>query len=98
MFPRTMNAFICILITLLLLGTIGATFGDYYSSSYKWGFQNNCYFGFKTAMNFTDTPNQGLPYDSSIVGYWNMNEGSGTVAQDSGNWKVRKCAQLWRRK
>jgi hypothetical protein len=83
MFPRTMNAFICILITLLLLGTIGATFGDYYSSSYKWGFQNNCYFGFKTAMNFTDTPNQGLPYDSSIVGYWNMNEGSGTVAQDS---------------
>ena len=48
-------------------------------------------------MNFTDIPSQGMPYDRTLVGYWNMNEGSGTVAADSsrnGNNGTITCA-LW---
>ena len=30
-------------------------------------------------------PHEGLPYDSSLVGYWDFNKGSGVVAYDSSN-------------
>jgi hypothetical protein len=59
---------------------------DYYPSSYNWSFQNYCYLGFGKGINFTNAPNRGVSYDSSLVGYWSMNEGSGTVTSDgSGN-------------
>jgi len=71
-------------IVLFLLGIVGGAFGqNYYSASYTWGFQNYSYLSFNQPVNFTDTPHQGLPYDSNLVGYWNMNEGSGSVANDS---------------
>jgi hypothetical protein len=39
--------------------------------------------GFNQAMNFTNAPNRGLLFDSSLVGYWNMAEGSGMMLHDS---------------
>ena len=82
--PYTRKALTCLIVALSLLGIVGAAFGwDYYQTSYNWGFQNYSYLGFNQAMNFTDAPHQGVPHDSSLVGYWNMNEGSGTVAHDS---------------
>ena len=84
MFQHITRAFTCLMVALLLLGIAGAMFGmDYYPATYYWGFQNCCYLGFNQAMNFTTVPNQGVLHDSSLVGYWNMNEGSGTVAHDS---------------
>jgi hypothetical protein len=76
-----------LIVVLLLLSSLGVAFGwDYYPASYNWSFQNYSYLGFNQAVNFTEAPHQSLPYDISLVGYWNMNEGSGTVAHDlSGN-------------
>jgi|GEM_PF-1101610 hypothetical protein len=75
------------MVALSLLGMVGATFGwDYYPTSFSWGFQNNCFFGFNQAVNFTSAPQLGVPHDDSLVGYWAFDEGSGTVANDgSGN-------------
>ena len=84
---RIMKTFMCLMVVLSMLSVVSTAFGwDYYPTSYHWDFQNYCYLGFNQAMNFTDAPHQGTPYDSSLVGYWNMNEGSGAVAHDlSGN-------------
>jgi hypothetical protein len=83
-FSPIRKAFTCLTIVLLLSGVVGAAFGwDYYPASYNWGFQNYSYLSFNQPMNFTDTPRQGLPIDGSLVGYWNMNEGLGVVANDS---------------
>ena len=72
------------MVALSLLGIVGAAFGlDSYPTSYHWGFQNYCYLGFNQAMNFTDAPHQGASNDSSLVGYWNLNEVQGAVAHDS---------------
>ena len=41
---------------------------------------------FNQAEIFSYVPSQGAPYDISLVGYWNLNEGSGTITHDlSGN-------------
>ena len=74
----------CFGLALLLLGIAGVAFGlNYYPTSYHWGFQNYSYLGFDREMNFIEAPNQGVLYDGSLVGSWNMNEGSGTIAYDS---------------
>jgi hypothetical protein len=72
---------------LLLLGIVGIALGlDYYPALHHWDFQNYSYLDFNQAMNFADAPQQGVPYDSSLVGYWSMNENTGSVAYDgSGN-------------
>ena len=81
------KAFAFLFVTLSLLSIVNISFGlDYYPTSYLWDFQNQSYLGFSQAMNFTETPYQGIPHDSNLVGYWNMNEGIGDVARDtSGN-------------
>jgi len=49
-------------------------------------FQNSSYLSFNQEMNFTDAPRQGVNNDSSLIGYWSMDEGAGSVAHDgSGN-------------
>ena len=75
----------CLLTTLALFGFIVSAFGDiYYSSaSNVWDFQNYGYLDFNQAINFADNPHLGISYDSNLVGYWNFDEGSGTVAYDS---------------
>jgi hypothetical protein len=84
MHQRFRKVFVCIVVFLLLAGIVSAAYGrDYYPVTYRWWFQNSCYLGFNQAINFTNSPHQGVFYDSSLVGYWNMNEGSGGVAHDS---------------
>jgi hypothetical protein len=56
---------------------------NYNPVSNSWNFQNSNAFSFGQTINFTDTPHLGVPDDSRLVGYWNLNEGSGVVAQDS---------------
>jgi hypothetical protein len=77
------KTFACLLVALSLFGIVGAAFGgDYYPTSFLLDFQNYCYLGFNQAMNFTDAPHRGASYDSSLVGYWSMDEDTGTVAHD----------------
>ncbi len=72
-----------ILIVLLLLIAVGAvSAGGNYSASYQWDLQNSTYLNFNQTMSFSEIPHQGVSNDSSLVGYWNMNEGSGTLVQD----------------
>ena len=78
-----MKAVSCLMTVLLLLGVSIAFGWSYYPASHNWGFDNYCYLSFNQAMNFTETPRQGLFNDSSLVGYWSMNEGVGLVAYDS---------------
>ena len=94
------KAFTCLVVVLLLLDSVGATSGwEYYPASYAWGFQNNCYFSFESAMNFTDIPYQGLLNDNSLVGYWNTNEESGSIVHDSSgngfNGTLSSIAPTW---
>ena len=48
-----------------------------------WNFGNSTYFGFNQQISFIITPNQGVPYDNSLVSYWRMDEGNGTILDDS---------------
>ena len=74
----------CLIVIFFMLSIVGVAFGsEDYQPSYSWGFQNYCYLNFSRAMNFTDTPSLGMPNDSSLIGYWNLNEGLGAVAYDS---------------
>jgi hypothetical protein len=74
----------CLMFAMLLLSIIGNAFGsDYFPALYQWNFQNHCYLDFNQGMNFTNQPKQATNYDSSLVGYWNLNEGSGSLATDS---------------
>jgi hypothetical protein len=84
-FPRTCKIFAS-LIVVLLLG-IGASSGwEYYPISSNSDFGNYCYLSFDEGTNFTAPPYQGISYDSTLVGYWNMGEGAGSVVYDnSGN-------------
>ncbi len=70
-----------------LSAIVSTSFGlDSYSSSNIWTFGNSSYFTFNQSVNFTDIPTKGVTNDSSLIGYWNFNEGSGTIAHDaSGN-------------
>ena len=57
-----------------------------YPASYVWSLQNNIYFGFNNAITLSEAPKQGVANDSSLVGYWSANEGSGNMTYDlSGN-------------
>jgi len=87
MSPRKKEVFIYLIATFSALVVVSPVLGwDYYPSSYNWSFQNYCYLDFSKGMNFTHAPHKGVPYDNSLVGYWSMNEGSGTVTSDgSGN-------------
>jgi hypothetical protein len=72
------------MVILSLLSTAGVVFGfDQYPISCQWDFQNYCYLDFNQAMKFTTVPIRGVSPDSSLVGYWNMNEGLGVIAYDS---------------
>ena len=83
-FSQTRKAFAGIMIALSLFSIVGIVFGlMYYPESYNWDFQNYCFLGFDHGMNFVNAPDWGVLVDSSLVGYWNMNEGSGNVARDS---------------
>ena len=81
------KAITCLIVVLLMIISLGVAFGwDYYPASYNWSFQNYSYLGFNQAINFTEAPYQGMPSAIGLVGYWNMNEGLGTLVQDlSGN-------------
>ncbi len=82
----TLKAFTCLMVVLTLLAIVGAVEGEFYSTSYQWDFRNYSYVNFSQAMNFSDAPFQGVPYDKNLVGYWSMNEGSGSTVMDwSGN-------------
>ena len=84
MFSHIKKILSCLIIALPLFGSFGATFSWYnYPTSSYWYFKNNSYLSFNQVMNFTDFPNKGEPYDRTLVGYWNMNEGSGVLAYDS---------------
>ena len=67
-----------------LLGLASISFGqDYFPIGYNWGFQNSSCLNFSQSVNFVNSPHQGVPNDSSLIGYWNMDEGLGTIAYDS---------------
>ena len=68
---------------MLLLCVIGTSFGSGYPTSYNWGFQNYGYLNFNPEVGFANTPQNGVSRDNSLVGYWNMDEGAGTVVNDS---------------
>ncbi len=77
-------SFICLFVLSLFIISGYSSEASYYQSSSIWSFPNNCYLDFNQAINFTDVPSQGIPSDNNLVGYWNMNEGSGAVASDLG--------------
>ncbi|PVX26227.1 MAG: hypothetical protein CW716_06475 [Candidatus Bathyarchaeum sp.] len=52
------------------------------SSPEPWSFQNGCFFGFDSDLDFSDVAAAGLPFSGNIVGYWNMDENSGDIAYD----------------
>ena len=63
-----------------------ATYSEWNSPDYYWDFSNYCYLNFSEAINFADAPIQNVLNDSSLVGYWDMNVGSGDIMPDlSGN-------------
>ena len=75
---------VSLIIALTLLGVIRVVaFGVDYSTTYQWGFPNYSYFGFNRAINFSVAPSQGVSYDPNLVGYWNLDQNSGSVAYDS---------------
>jgi hypothetical protein len=82
-YPLIKKAFTFLMITITLLSIVGVSFGWDNQTSYTWNFQNYSYLVFNQTENFTYAPSQGEPYDSSLVGHWNMNEGSGTMVHDS---------------
>ncbi len=79
------KAFACILLFLLIVN-IGATFGLTYPTSSIWDLQKNIYLSFDQSIDLVYAPQKGLLNDISLVGYWSMNENTGSVASDySGN-------------
>jgi hypothetical protein len=81
------KAFTCLMVALLLLGTVGDAFGRAsYPTTTHWSFQNFSFLGFNQEINFTDVPHQGASNDNNLVGYWNFNEGQGAVAHDSSSY------------
>ncbi len=76
----------CLLFFLVLTGYLFTldTLAFYtYSSSEYWNFGNNSYLTFSQDANFTSVPKQGSVYDSALVGYWAMDETTGTLVNDS---------------
>ena len=71
-----------ITVVLLLLSSFGVVFAWDYPASSTWNFEKYSSVGFNQAKSFSASPYRGVPYDSSLIGYWNFNEGSGTVIQD----------------
>ena len=51
-----------------------------------WMFGNYSYLNFDPIVNFAENPRYGSPYDDGLVGYWNMNEGSGSIIADSSGY------------
>ena len=80
---KTLIGLICILTFSILILCVSAV---NYPAPYVWSLQNNVYFGFNNAITLSEAPHQGANNDSSLVGYWNANEGSGNITYDlSGN-------------
>ncbi len=51
-----------------------------------WIFNNSSIINFDPTINFSGVPYQGINNDSCLVGYWNMDEGFGSIVHDiSGN-------------
>ena len=81
-----MNKLFAYLIIFLLTVNIGAAFGLTYSGSSIWNLQNSIYLSFDQSVDLVYAPQKGLINDYSLVGYWSMNENTGSVAPDySGN-------------
>jgi hypothetical protein len=84
MFASTKRALTCLMVVLTLLGIVNTVAAlEYYPPTSQWAFQNNANLNFNQGINFTETPHRGVPNDQSLVGYWNMDEGQGTIANDS---------------
>ena len=78
--------FTYLMVLLSILCVTGPSFGLSFPASYSWDFQNYSYLNFSQTINFADTPQKGVTYDNSSVGYWSMNEGAGSTIYDgSGN-------------
>jgi hypothetical protein len=73
----------CLLIVTALLSSLGFVASiETYLPSQQWDLQNNCYINFNQTTDFAETPHRGI-FNDSLVGYWNLNEGSGSIAYDS---------------
>jgi hypothetical protein len=78
------KTFTLIVVVLLISGFFGTSFElTSYSTSKFWYFQNHSYLDFNPTTNFTDVSHYGAPYDSSLIAYWNMDEVSGSLVNDS---------------
>jgi hypothetical protein len=74
-----------LVVIVLLLSNLGLAFADFNTNSFDWNLEKPSNLCFNPAMNFTSSPFKCIPYDDSLVGYWNMDEGSGLAALDSSN-------------
>jgi predicted heme/steroid binding protein len=52
------------------------------SISDYWAFSDNSIISFNDDVTFADVPQQGVPSDNSLVGYWSMDDGVGTSVYD----------------
>jgi hypothetical protein len=77
------KSFVCLIVALMFLGLITTSLGEesFFASYYR--VQNSSYLNFNQEINFTTTPSLGIPYDNSLVGYWNMNAASGELLNDT---------------
>ncbi|MCW4005046.1 MAG: hypothetical protein NWF04_00395 [Candidatus Bathyarchaeota archaeon] len=68
-----------------MVGIVGVQFGCGQLFN-LWSFQNDAYVTFNQEINFADGVSMGVPFDDRLIGYWDMNDGSGIVVRDvSGN-------------
>jgi hypothetical protein len=68
---------------LFVIFILSGTAFSYSQPTDIYDFQNSCYLTFNQPQNFSNIPNRGVISDNSLVGYWDLNEGSGMLARDS---------------
>lgn len=72
----------CIAVVIALSSILYSVSALDYPSGTLWSFNNQSYLNFDESISLNTTPFQGKLYDSSLVGYWNLDESSGLVAHD----------------
>jgi hypothetical protein len=78
------KAIIALLIPLLLITFVQLDVSAMTSiPNANWSLSNNVSLQFSANVTFAEAPHLGYPYDPTLVGYWNMAEGTGTVIHDS---------------
>jgi hypothetical protein len=69
-----------------------------YSQSDLWNFSNSCYITFNDNTFFSNEPHQGVLNDSSLIGYWNMDEDWGSIVYDTSglrnNGTLNECTRV----